>query len=254
VDVVMTFGLGDSQIVNELTAAPGVKLMNLSQAEAYTRLIPELSHVVLPKGIVNPATRFPASDIHLMASTTHLVVRRNLHPALIYLLLKASSEIYGGSGWVHKAGEFPSIRTQDFPVAEEAQRYYKSGGSVLYDYLPFWAATFMDRMILVLIPLGVIIIPVLGIMPWVYTYRNRSKYYRFYRELRNIEEDMRLKEALPDPQELHAKLDQIEQEVERLRISVVFYDELFILKEHVQMVRKKIIRLKTASSVQSDET
>ena len=212
----MTFGLADSQVVSDLIAAPGIKLMNLSQAEAYTRLIPELSHVVLPKGIVSPATRFPASDVHLIASTTHLVVRRNLHPALIYLLLKASSEIYGGPGWVHKAGEFPSIRTQDFPVAEEAQRYYKSGGSVLYDYLPFWAATFMDRMILVLIPLGVVLIPMLGIMPWVYTYRNRSKYYRFYRALRNIEEDLRLKEGRPKQEELNGRLNQIEQEVGQL--------------------------------------
>ena len=253
VDAVMTFGSADSQLVDELIAAPGIRLMNLSQAEAYTRLFPELSHVVLPKGIFNPATRSPASDIHLLAPTTHLVVRKNLHPALVYLLLKASTEIYGGAGWVHKAGEFPSIKTQGFPVIEEAQRYYKSGGSVLYDYLPFWAATFADRMIVVLISLGVVLIPVLGIMPWVYTYRNRSKYYRYYRELRNLEEELRKKGEEQYFGEYQARLDQIEEDVGRIRISVVFFDELFILKEHIQMVQDKLVYLKQASSARPDE-
>jgi hypothetical protein len=174
-----------------------------------------------------------------------------LHPALVYLLLKASSEIYGGPGWVHRAGEFPSIKTQDFPVAEEAQRYYKSGGSALYDYLPFWAATLMDRMILVLIPLGVVIIPTLGIMPWVYTYRNRSKYYRFYRALRNIDEELRAEEGAPNPDELHAKLDQIEQEVGRLQVSIVFFDELFILEEHIRLIRDKVSSLSDKSRRES---
>ena len=78
---------------------------------------------------------------------------------MVYLLLKASVEIYSGAGWIHKGGEFPSLKTQDFPISEQAQRFYKSGGSVLYDSLPFWAATFIDRMLLLLIPLGVILIP-----------------------------------------------------------------------------------------------
>jgi hypothetical protein len=80
-----------------------------------------------------------------------------------------------GAGWVHCAGEFPSLKTQDFPVSDQAQRFYKSGSSFLYDNPPFWLATFIDRMIL--IPLGLILIPLIGIMPWIDTWRNRSKYY-----------------------------------------------------------------------------
>ena len=117
-------------------------------------------------------------------------MRKDLHPALVYLLLKASVEIYSGAGWIHRAGEFPSLNTRDFPISEQAQRFYKSGGSVLYDSLPFWAAAFIDRMLLILIPLGVILIPLIGIMPWLYTWRNRSKYYRWYRALRNLEKEM----------------------------------------------------------------
>jgi TRAP-type uncharacterized transport system substrate-binding protein len=243
VDAVLTFGSTDSALVRELIAAPGVKLMSLSQAEAYTRLFPHLSHVVLPKGILSPSNRFPFSDIHLLAPTTNLLVRKDLHPALEYLLLKAAVEIHGGAGWVNRAGEFPSMKTQDFPISQQAQRFYRSGGSWLYGYLPFWAATFVDRMLLVLISIGMVLIPMIGILPWFYTWRNRSKYYRWYRELRELEEQLKEHERPENVADYHARLDRIEEAVCKIHVSVAFYDEVFILKEHIEMVRQKLIRL-----------
>jgi TRAP transporter TAXI family solute receptor len=243
VDAVLTFGSTDSALVRELITAPGIKLMSMSQAEAYTRLFPHLSHVILPKGILNPSKRFPASDIHLLAPTTNLLVQKDLHPALVYLLLKAAVEIHGGAGWVHRAGEFPSMKTQDFPISEQAKRFYRSGGSWLYGYLPFWAATFVDRMLLVLISIGMVLIPMIGILPWFYTWRNRSKYYRWYRELRELEEELKEHERPENVVDYNARLDRIEEAVCKIRVSVAFYDEVFILKEHIQMVRLKLSRL-----------
>ena len=239
-DAVMTFGSADSALVMELINAPGIQLMSFSQAEAYTRLFPNLSHVVLPKGVLNPSKRWPPEDIHLLAPTTNLIVRDNVHPALIYLLLEAAVEIHSGAGWVHKAGEFPALKTQDFPISDQAQRYFKSGGSVLYDYLPFWAATFLDRMILLLIPLGIVFIPLIGIMPWIYTWRNRSKYYPWYRALKELEEDL---QANPRPEKIDAyreRLDRIEDAVSRIRVGVGFYDEIFLLQEHISVVQQKL--------------
>lgn len=241
-DAVMAFGSADSAIVRELISAPGIKLMSFSQAEAYTRLIANLSHVVLPKGVLNPSRRFPPTDVNLLAPTTNLIVRSNLHPALVYLLLDAAVEIHGGAGWVHRAGEFPALKTQDFPISDQAERYYKSGGSVLYDYLPFWAATFVDRMILLLIPLGVVLIPVIGIMPWVYTWRNRSKYYPWYRALKELEEEL---QANPGPEQFAAyreRLERIEEAVSHVHVTVAFYDEIFLLQEHISAVRQKLAR------------
>ena len=244
VDAVMVFGSADSQAVTKLLAAEGLKLMSFSQAEAYARLFPALSHVILPRGVLNLPKRSPPADIHLLSPTANLIVRRNLHPALVYLLLKASLEIHSGAGWVHKAGEFPSLNKQDYSVSEQAERFYRTGGSLLYHYLPFWAATFIDRMILVLIPLGILLFPVIGILPRIYTWRNRSKYYRWYRELSHIE-----RELLEDPQPerikgFRADLERIERAVSGIRVSVGFYDQVFTLKEHIQMVRQKLLNLR----------
>ena len=251
-DAVMALGSADSQVVTKLLHANGIKLMNFSQAEAYTRLFPVLSHVILPRGVLSLPKRLPASDTHLLSPTANLIVRKDLHPALVYLLLEASVEIHSGAGWVHKAGEFPSLNKQDYPVSEQAERYYKSGGSLLYHYLPFWAATFIDRMILVLIPLGILLFPVIGVMPRIYNWRNRSKYYRWYRELSNIEREL-LENRQPEMVEsFQENLERIEKAVSDIHVSVGFYDQVFTLKEHIQMVRQKLFHLKCESGEKFD--
>ncbi len=254
IDGIMLFSASDNPFVQEMLHSKDIRLMSFNQAESYTRLFPGLSHVILPKGIVNLSERYPSSDIHLLASTVNLIVRKTLHPALIYLLLKTSREMYSGADWIHKAGEFPSLKTQDFPISEQAQRFYKSGGSVLYDSLPFWAAAFINSMLLILIPLGVILIPMIGILPWLYTWRNRSKYYRWYRELRNFEKDMTEYYRLENFNDYQERLAQIEKAVDRIKISVPFYDEVFILKGHIQMMRQKLIDLNRTLSKNSDTT
>ncbi|MCE5263349.1 MAG: ABC transporter substrate-binding protein [Deltaproteobacteria bacterium] len=251
-DAVMVLGSADSQVVTKLLHTNGIRLMNFSQAEAYTRLFPVLSHVVLPRGVLSLEKRLPPSDVHLLSPTANLIVRKGLHPALVYLLLEASVEIHSGAGWVHKAGEFPSLNKQDYPVSEQAERYYRSGGSSLYHYLPFWAATFIDRMILVLIPLGILLFPVIGVLPRIYTWRNRSKYYRWYRELSNIEREL-LEYGRPESLgRFQENLDRIEKAVGDIRVSVGFYDQVFTLKEHIQMVRQKLFRLKSESPEKLD--
>ena len=240
----MMFGSPDNRMVEELLCAQGIKLMSLGQAEAYARRLPDLSHVVLPRGVIDPGRRYPPSDVHLLSPTTSLIVRKDLHPALVYLLLKASVEIHGGSTLVNRAGEFPTLTKVDDPISEQAQRFYKSGGSWLYAYLPYWAATFAERLILIMIPLGVIIVPLIGLAPWIYSWRNRSKYYPLYRELRKLEKEILQGGPAADFEAHKATLDRIEQDASGLHTSVAFYDELFILKEHIQIVRTKLDSLR----------
>jgi TRAP-type uncharacterized transport system substrate-binding protein len=243
VDVVITFGTPDSALVRKLLYTPGVKLMNFSQAEAYSRLFPSLSHVILPKGILDLSKKIPTSDVHLLAPTTNLIIRDTLHPASVYLLLDAAVEIHGSSGWVHRAGEFPTLRAQDFPLSDQAEQFYKSGRPFLMNYLPFWVATFVERMIRIVVPAGIILIPLVRIVPWFYTRRNRSKFYHWYGELKHLES-----EILEDPRpervsDYRGRLDRIEDSVNRVNVPVAFYDEVYTLREHIDFVRKKIAQL-----------
>jgi hypothetical protein len=89
----------------------------------------------------------------------------------------------------------------------------------------------------------VILIPLIGITPWIYTWRNRSKFYRWYRELKNLDREIIEHFQPENSSHYQERLVQIEKAVDRIKVSVTFYDEVFVLKEHIQMVREKLIRL-----------
>jgi len=243
VDVVIAIGSTDTPFMQELLNAHNVKLMNVGQAEAYTRLVPGLSHVILPKGIINIAKKLPPSDINLVASTTNLVVRNTIHPALMYLLLDAAVEIHGGAGWVNKAGEFPAPKVQDFPLSGQAERFYKTGPPFLLDYLPFWVAVLLDRIVKMLIPVLAVIFPLMRILPWFYSWRNRSKLYRLYGELKYLELEIMQQLRPGHAADYSARLDRIEAAANKVSIPLNFYGELYTLKEHIELVREKLVRL-----------
>ena len=243
VDAVMILGAEDNALVKELLYNPKVKLMNFRQAEAYTRLIPALSHVVLPQGILDVSKKMPSHDIHLLAVTTNLIVRKDLHPALIYLLLGAAVEIHSNAGWVNNKGEFPSPKELSFPSSNYAERFYKSGRPFLLDYLPFGIAAFIDRTILIMVPVAIILIPLIRSIPWLYSWRHRRKFYHWYRELKNLE--LEVMES-PEPEDISGyqeKIDHIEASINRISVPLAFFEEVYRIQEHVALVRGKLIRL-----------
>jgi hypothetical protein len=220
-----------------------VKLLNFRQAEAYARLIPALSHVILPKGILNISRKTPQEDVHLLAVTTSLIVRRDLHPALMYLLLDAAVEIHGRAGWVNKKGEFPSLRELSYPASIYAERFYKSGRPFLLDYLPFGIAAFVDRTILFAIPAAIVLIPLIRSIPWLYSWRHRRKFYKWYRELKDLELEVTQSSEPGDIAGYHGKIDRIEAAINKISVPLAFFDEVYRLQQHVDLVRGKLIRL-----------
>jgi len=243
VDVIMISSTVDNALVQELLHAEGIKLMNFRQAEAYTRLYPALSQVILPKGILDLSKNKPAMDIHLLATATSLVVRRNLHPAIMYLLLDAAVDIHGDAGWVHKAGEFPSPKSQDFPLSDIAERFYKSGRSFLLDYLPFGMAAYVDRMILILVPAAVVLIPLFRIIPSLYFWWNRRKLYKCYEDLKSLEMELGGDSTPGRVMDYQKTLDRIEGFINEIRVPLALFKEVYMLKEHVDLVRNRLARL-----------
>jgi TRAP transporter TAXI family solute receptor len=233
----------DAPLVQMLLQTPGVKLFDFSQAEAYSRRLPFVSHVVLPRGIVDVGRDLPAQDYHLIAPTATLVAREDLHPALIDLYVQAASEIHGGTGWFQQQGQFPSARYTEIPVAREAAKFYKDGAPLLQRYMSFWLANFFDRMWVVVVALAALVLPLSKVVPPLYVWRIRSRVYRWYGQLRTVEQEL---EAAQGPQRaelcagLLKRLDEIEEMVNQISIPLAFADGLYGLRSHINFVRQRV--------------
>ncbi len=239
IDALVAVSAADAPLIQYLLRTPGVKLLDFGQAEAYARRFPFLRAVVLPRGMVDLAADEPPHDVHLVAATASLVARADLHPALVQLLVQAAREVHGQAGWFHAAGSLPSPRADELPLAAEAERFYRQGRPWLQRYLPFWLANFIDRMWFVLLPLLAALIPLSRVLPPLVTLRLRSRIYRWYAHLRAVEQA--LEQPSPDLAVLRARLEQIDHQVEHVGVPLPYANELYHLRSHIHLVRKRLI-------------
>lgn len=233
----------DAPLIQMLLQTPGIRLFDFAQAEAYTRRFPFLSHVVLPRGIVDLGRDLPAKDYQLIAPTATLVAREDLHPAVIDLFVQAASDIHGGAGWFHRKGDFPTARYTEIPVSPDAQKFYTNGPPLLQRYLPFWVANLFERMWVVVVALGALILPLSRIIPPLYVWKVRSRVFRWYGQLRAVEQA--IEEVPPESQtsvypEQLKRLNEIEERVNRISIPLSFADELYGLRSHIHFVRRRV--------------
>jgi TRAP-type uncharacterized transport system substrate-binding protein len=238
VDALAMVSAAEAPLVQYLLQTPGIKLLDFAQADGYARRFPYLHTVLLPRGVIDLAADLPPHDVRLVAATASLVVRADLHPALQLLLLQAARQLHGEPGWFARGSEFPNASVDVFPLSAEADRYYRSGPPWLQRYLPYWLATFIDRMWIVLLPLAAAVVPLSRVLPPLVALRLRSRVFRWYANLRAIERE--LDAPAPDLTRLSAELEAIDQQTERIGLPLSFTNELYELRSHIELVRRRI--------------
>ncbi len=236
-DAVVFASAPEALMVQMLLQTPGVKLMDFAQSEAYSRRFAFLTPVLLPRGVVDLAGNQPAQDVRLIASTTTLLATEGTHPALLQLFSQAGSRLHGGAGWFNRAREFPKAGQSEFSLAPEAERNLRSGVPLLQRYLPFALANLIERMWLALGIILALLLPLSRIVPPLYAFRIRSRIFRWYGRLRDIEE--RAKEGA-EPAVLLAELDQLQERVDGINVPLSYADELYALRSYIDTARRKL--------------
>ncbi len=236
-DVVFIVVAAESPVLKKFYSIPGIRLMSFEQADAYTRNLPYLSKVNVPRGLLSISHDLPRQDIQVMAATATLVAKDDISPAMVSLLLGASYDILKSYSRLQKVGEFPSSTGLDFPIQVDAEIYLKDGPSFLHRHLPFWTAVWVGRFVKIVIPLLVILIPLFTYIPATKNFFLKLKLAQVYEELKVIE-----KNALnPEFKEKNYKdLEAIERKVGNIKVSMLDAKELYDLKGHVTDVRNRL--------------
>jgi TRAP transporter TAXI family solute receptor len=240
-DVAFIVASAKSESVQLLLRNENVKLIQLNRIDAYTRLLPYLSKIVLPEGIVDLALNYPSQAVNLLSPSANLVVNEDFNSALVVLLLRAADKIHQKSGLFSAAKTFPSARAAAYPIHDVAKRFYKVGSPFLMRYLPFWPAVFLDRMIVMIIPLLALIIPLGKIMPPLYRWRIRSKIYRWYKELQEVDDQLHAPNLTAEQMTgLNNDLSKIQNEVHKVKTPLSYADQVYNLLIHIDLVKKNL--------------
>jgi TRAP-type uncharacterized transport system substrate-binding protein len=237
------FMMGDAssrKVMHNLLLAPEVRLFDFTQAAGYTRRIGYLNKLELPKGSIDFGKDIPQADIHLIGPTVELIARSDLHPALSDLLIEAAQEVHGNAGLFKHRGEFPAPIEHEFHISADALRYYKSGKSFIYRNLPFWVGSMANRVLVVFVPTIIVLFPVLRLIPALYRWRIRMRIYRWYRELLALERDVISRDASGEREALLGRIDQIEAEVNKMKVPASFADQFYVLRGHIIFVHEEL--------------
>ena len=89
-----------------------------------------------------------------------------------------------------------------------------------------------------------VLLPLSRIVPPLYQFRVRSRVFRWYAELRDIEQRA---ESQGDNegdtvQSLLDQLDTLESKAEKIVVPLSHTDELYALRNNIHLVRKKLLR------------
>ncbi len=240
VDAIFLATGADSPVIKRLIGVEGIRLLSVEQAEAYTRIFPQLGKVVLPQGLVDLEKNVPPKDAVLLAPQASLLIRKDLHPAIVSLLVSAAREAHSPGGLFQRTGEFPQALDPEIPMSEDAERVYRSGKTFLQRHLPFWVATFFERMLVMILPVATILLPLVKIVPWIYRWRVRNRILHWYSQLKRLERRLADDGSIGGRLTHKADLARISDAVGVIPVPFAYNDELYMLKAAIELVRQRI--------------
>ncbi|MEL7059170.1 MAG: TAXI family TRAP transporter solute-binding subunit [Acidobacteriota bacterium] len=226
--------------LRELLADPAIRLMSFERSRAYHVRHRYLSDVLLGEGVVDLQTNLPDRDVTMVAAAAALAARSDLHHAIVPLVIEAAQDVHGNGGFFDEPGTFPSSQWLGLPLGTEAEHYLERGPSFLFRVLPYRTAVSVDRLKIFLLPFIPLLLMLFKAAPPIYRWRIRSKIYRWYEDLRELDQFVA---SQPSPEEARAKLptvERLEQEVTDVSVPLSYMDEFYNLRVHIDLIETKL--------------
>jgi len=157
----------------------------------------------------------------------------------------AGHELHSQQGYFAGVAEFPNAAAVDLPVSADASRHMRFGPSFLHRYFPYFVATYLERLVVLLVPLLVIVVPLINFLPQLFRWRVRSRIYRLYGELKLLEREIGSGTGTLPVEQWLAHLDRIEQAAARMGTPASHASEAYTLREHIGLVRRSLLQKAT---------
>ena len=229
----------NSKIVKRLLNNKDISLFSFQRANAYSRKFHYLTSLDLYEGTIDLLNNIPAHDKKLLSSTATLVAHKDFSDELIRILLKKVKEVHSEKTLFSTQNQFPNSLNLPLEQNEEAKIYLENGDTWLEKIFPYWIASTLDRLKILLIPLITLSIPLFkGIFP-LYRWSIRSKIYRWYDEVQDL--DLSLDKA--NKEQLIQKLSELEKLKKEIKdetkVPLAYMSEYYDLIMHLELIISK---------------
>ena len=243
VDVLLIVTSAGDPLVQRLIRKPDIALYSFDNANAFGKKYNSFEAVTLPAGSMEIYPRLPQKDISLVATTTRVVVKKDMHPDLQLALLMTIREVNRNSKHLFfaKRDQFPAYVDPLLPISPVAAKFYDYGPPQMMRYLPFWIAGFIDRAWVLLLTLVAVFYPLSKLNLHVRKLRFTVHERPFYEELLEIDEMLssrKLTEA--EKEEVWKRLSAINVHAIKHGVPVGEEAQYFDLVNAIYLLRRKL--------------
>jgi len=242
----------ESDRIRRLIGIEGFDFLDMRRHQAYRARYRSLSSVAITEGLLDLENNLPPEDRVVLAAVATLVVNEQFHPSLTPIVLEAMRRVLNEGGVLEKRGEFPSAENAGYPLTKEAGHYFEYGPPFLLRFMPFWAASLVDRLVILVIPLLVILIPLAKLAGPVYRWRIRSRIYRWYKFLRETDQKIIGGTIQEDLDTERKRLEKLEDELASVEVPLSYSDELYHLRQHVEYVSRRLDAIESTDHPRDD--
>jgi TRAP transporter TAXI family solute receptor len=236
-----------SPLFNELLESDGLNIMNMGRALSYQRRMPELKRVTLPAGVLDLKRNIPPESTDTVAASATLVATKNLHPAIMYLLVRAARDIHAEPDLVSDMRSFPTIAGfEEFAVPDPVRRLYIEGSPFLYKHLPYWLANLIYRLWLAAIAAFAIFVTVTDWIPKLYRYVLNLRIGRNYFAAQRLEDEIRQTDDAAELEKMVARLQALRRSSESLGMPMLLEPNKGVLERRLDAVEQAIQRQRQA--------
>lgn len=243
VDAFLIVASVQEPIVQRLIRAGGIELFSFPNAAAFEKRFNSFDALRLPAGSLSIHPPVPARDVSLVATTTSVVVKKNMHPDLQLALLMAIKELNRDSEhlFFSRRNEFPAYVDPLVPISPVASKFYDYGPPAITRYLPFWFAGFFARAWVLLLTLVAVFYPLSRLNLHIRKLRFVIRERPHYEELLEIDALLCSRKLSEEEKEgLRKRLTEINQHASRAGVPVGEETHYFQLLTAITNLRRKI--------------
>ena len=151
-------------ITGEAVSSPAADV-SFDRADAYVALLSGVTSVTAPEGVFDLEDNVPPRDARLLATTTCLVARDGLHPAVAPMLLVTAENVRERTTTLATGVTFPSRELVTLPLDRGARRYFDRGETGLARFLPYKVARLANHLGFFVLPLLAGLVVILKLVP-----------------------------------------------------------------------------------------
>ncbi|WP_372367587.1 TAXI family TRAP transporter solute-binding subunit [Candidatus Uabimicrobium sp. HlEnr_7] len=226
-----------SSVIQQLFTKSDISLMSFRRYRAYARNFLFIKDINIYEGMLNLTKNIPAKDKVIISTVATIATNKNIHPAVVQLLLQTANKIHSKRSILEESQEFPSLQYLELPAHESAQRYFQNGPNFLYTYLPFWLANLLYRLALFLFSMLTIIIPLSKIIPALIAWRTNRKIGLWYKKLLRMKLEA---ENSKNKKKLKAEITELKKNIEESNVPIMFKKDFYTLQLHIYLLEEQI--------------